>query len=56
MEIRLKHSCLWCEEEVDVDYMICSTKCLDEMAKSAKEQGVTSHYTKDDVQHNSRKD
>ena len=50
MEIRIRNTCIWCEEnEVSVDKMICSMKCLNEMAKSAKEQGVKSHYTKDDV-------
>jgi len=49
MTIKLKHSCIWCDEEVSVDYMICSMKCLVEMRVSAREQGAKSHYTKDDV-------
>ncbi len=46
------HTCLNCEKEMetsDMSKLLCSKKCLLELNKYARKQGVQSHYNMDDI-------
>ena len=45
----LQNTCLNCEKPIPADYELCTTKCMNELAKEAKAQGVKSHYNISDV-------
>ena len=49
VEVVLNNTCLNCEKPIPMDFMLCTTRCMNELRKEAKEQGVDSHYGISDV-------